>query len=766
MRILMLCGEAVRGGAQTHITTLLRALRAAGHEITAVYTAGDGESIFSGAGVSLYYLPLSLSRPWSIVSGYRRLCKLIRTNRRAGTPFTVLHAHTRLCAAIGCRAARRYGLANVVTVHGIYQKHPLLARFCQYGDHTLAVSPDIALHLIRQTPALKAQLTVTVNGVDAVYFSKQNDDQSPPAQGHRILALSRLDADTFLPAQALLAALPRILCQYPQTELWFAGDGTHRAALQEMALPLLRQSPHAVRFLGAVADVRALIAACDLVVAVSRAAMEAILMEKPVLCEGQFGAGGFFCPALYARALSTNLCFRDAPPTDAARMAEQILAFFRMPQAEVRTILQQNRAFIAAHYSVTQMCTDAESAYTAAQKPLLLLAGYYGYDNLGDEVLCKAAVRVLQQHTPSARLVILSGSVSKSRRLTGCTALWRYRLWSISHLLARADALVFGGGNILQNQTSGRSLTYYVWLLRVAKRTGARRILLSNGIGPLFGNRAIRAVAASCRPPSPDFHSKSHIFRTRPVFLTSPETHSAASCRLNPSEKVPSSGGTVSQPAVPRSDIYRDPPPDAALPAVPIFLPPMPLWEFPQILISVRDAVSRTQLRQLGIATADAQIVPDLSAALPLVPDFAALPLRLPALPLAVVSIRISTGKEATAFALRQLLPHLRQGGGAVLFPMQPKDGAACRKFLHRMARAWRSQFPKQAFPAHAVHLCAPKEATLPALLALLADPRTKLVLSDRLHLWIFARRYRIPVVPLPGNFKLRAWEDTVAEKA
>lgn len=725
MRILMLCGEAVRGGAQTHISTLLHALCAAGHEVSVVYTAGDGKAIFGGVRVSFYFMPLSLSRPWSIIAGYRQLCKLIRKNRRAGTPFTVLHAHTRLCAAIGCRAARRYGLASVVTVHGIYQKHSLLARFCQYGDHTLAVSQDIALHLIQQTPALKDHLTVTVNGVDAAYFSPQSNEKNHPAQGYRILALSRLDADTLLPAQALLSALPQILHRYPQTELWFAGDGEHRAALQEMAAPLLRQHPHAVRFLGAVADVRVPIAACDLVVAVSRAAMEAILMEKPVLCEGQFGAGGFFCPALYARALTTNLCFRDAPPTSTARMAEQILSFFRMPQAEVRTILQQNRAFIAAQYSVTQMRADAESAYSAAQKPLLLLAGYYGYDNLGDEVLCKAAVRVLQQHTPSAHIILLSGSAVKSRLLTGCAALWRYRFWTISHLLSRADALVFGGGNILQNQTSDRSLSYYVWLLRAAKRAGARRILLSNGIGPLFGKRAIRSVSASCH--------------------------------MKPSAKI-------SAPAANQLNTCQIPPPDAALPAVPNFLPFLPLWELPQILISVRDAVSRAQLQHLGIATENVKIVPDLSAALPLEPDADAPPLHLPPLSFAVVSIRISTGKEAIAFALRQLLPHLRQGGGVVLFPMQPKDGMACRKFLRQMKCTWHRQFPDQAFPAQRVSLCAPEKATLSTLLALLANPHTKFVLSDRLHLLIFAQRYRIPALPLPGNFKLCAWKETVTE--
>ena len=59
-----------------------------------------------------------------------------------------------------------------------------------------------------------------------------------------------------------------------------------------------------------------------------------------------------------------------------------------------------------------------------------------------------------------------------------------------------ARALVFGGGNLLQDATSRRSLVYYLALLRKGKQRGCRTLLHGAGLGPLSPRGWAKCTAA------------------------------------------------------------------------------------------------------------------------------------------------------------------------------------------------------------------------------------------------------------------------------
>ena len=63
--------------------------------------------------------------------------------------------------------------------------------------------------------------------------------------------------------------------------------------------------------------------------------------------------------------------------------------------------------------------------------------------------------------------------------------------------LKRADVFIFGGGSLLQNKTSNRSLLYYLFLIDRAKKYCKRRIMLANGIGPISDARYRSASLAA-----------------------------------------------------------------------------------------------------------------------------------------------------------------------------------------------------------------------------------------------------------------------------
>ena len=113
----------------------------------------------------------------------------------------------------------------------------------------------------------------------------------------------------------------------------------------------------------------------------------------------------------------------------------------------------------------------------------VLLCGYYGEHNLGDDALLQV---LLQQLGPDTRAVITAHDLAAVKaqaptaRCVDRRSLPRV-LWAINSV----DTVVFGGGSLLQDSTSFNSLVYYLALLVVARLRGRRVVLWGQGLGPL-----------------------------------------------------------------------------------------------------------------------------------------------------------------------------------------------------------------------------------------------------------------------------------------
>lgn len=125
----------------------------------------------------------------------------------------------------------------------------------------------------------------------------------------------------------------------------------------------------------------------------------------------------------------------------------------------------------------------------------VLVSGYYGFANGGDEAIALSISRELRArgHTP----VLLSADPAHTAALCGCEAAPRMQPLALARELRRADLLLSGGGGLLQDKTSGRNLTYYLGLIRLARLLGTPAAVFNQSIGPLSvrgGNRVARAV--------------------------------------------------------------------------------------------------------------------------------------------------------------------------------------------------------------------------------------------------------------------------------
>ena len=115
----------------------------------------------------------------------------------------------------------------------------------------------------------------------------------------------------------------------------------------------------------------------------------------------------------------------------------------------------------------------------------LVISGYYGFGNAGDEAMLTAMVGALRQADPSVRITVLSGNPADTRRRHGVEALHRLNLWRIGWTLLHADLLISGGGSLLQDVTSGRSIFYYLGVMQLACWLGCPVMLYAQGIGPI-----------------------------------------------------------------------------------------------------------------------------------------------------------------------------------------------------------------------------------------------------------------------------------------
>ncbi|NLY84882.1 MAG: polysaccharide pyruvyl transferase CsaB [Tissierellia bacterium] len=115
----------------------------------------------------------------------------------------------------------------------------------------------------------------------------------------------------------------------------------------------------------------------------------------------------------------------------------------------------------------------------------ILIVGYYGSDNLGDEMLLKATINLLNKTYDNPEITAITYSVKNTRKTHGINGISRNKYFQILKGIKRADIVVGGGGSMLQNVTSNRSLIYYLTILSLSKLLGKRVVLLGNGIGPL-----------------------------------------------------------------------------------------------------------------------------------------------------------------------------------------------------------------------------------------------------------------------------------------
>ncbi len=125
----------------------------------------------------------------------------------------------------------------------------------------------------------------------------------------------------------------------------------------------------------------------------------------------------------------------------------------------------------------------------------IVVSGYYGSKNAGDEAMLAAMIEVLSDLDPKVNITVISANPQDTMQRHGVQAVSWIRLPDILRALREADLLLSGGGSLLQNVTSGRSLYYYMGIIFLARLVGTPVMLYAQGIGPIYGRVARRLMS-------------------------------------------------------------------------------------------------------------------------------------------------------------------------------------------------------------------------------------------------------------------------------
>ena len=117
--------------------------------------------------------------------------------------------------------------------------------------------------------------------------------------------------------------------------------------------------------------------------------------------------------------------------------------------------------------------------------PKIVISGYYGFDNCGDEAVLFAMIHCLKELLPNARITVLSANPKKTCELYGVKAVNRWNPVSVAFAILKCRLLISGGGSLLQDVTSAKSPGYYLGVIRIAHLFRKKVMIYSQGVGPL-----------------------------------------------------------------------------------------------------------------------------------------------------------------------------------------------------------------------------------------------------------------------------------------
>ena len=115
----------------------------------------------------------------------------------------------------------------------------------------------------------------------------------------------------------------------------------------------------------------------------------------------------------------------------------------------------------------------------------IVICGSYGLGNAGDESILKAILQEVRTAAPQEEITVLSRNPEETSARHGVRSIHMFDIPTMRKTMRHARLYINGGGSLIQDVTSRRSLWYYLFTLRTAKKQGCKVLMYGCGIGPV-----------------------------------------------------------------------------------------------------------------------------------------------------------------------------------------------------------------------------------------------------------------------------------------
>ena len=506
MKVIHLISGGDSGGAKTHVLSLLQHLN---KTITAQLVCfRDGPFADEAR---------SMGIPTAICGGnniFRIRRQLTDTIRQEG--YELIHCHGARANMIGALLRKTTGLPVVTTVHSDYRLDymgPPLSRLT-FGtinayalrklDYRIGVSDAMVDLLIsRGFPA------------DRFYAIYNGIDFTPaPPQGDRLPYLMSLGADVdddsvvvgiaarLNPVKDMSTLIRGFAAGYrkcPRLRLVIAGDGEEREKLENLAreLGVEKQVTFAGwisggmdRFYSAL-DINALTSLSETFpyaltegARFHLATVATAVGGIPYLIDSS--VNGFLVPSGDWQALGEHLAALGNDDALRHEMGEKLYQKASTQfsiQKTVDTQLHIYREIIRRH------------SRPNADRDGVVICGAYGRGNAGDDAILEAILQEMRSIDPDMPVLVLSKDPKSTRLAYRVQAVHRSNFPAWLRAMRRAKLYINGGGSLIQDVTSRRSLWFYLHNISAAKKAGCRVQMYGCGIGPVTRENHRRLAA-------------------------------------------------------------------------------------------------------------------------------------------------------------------------------------------------------------------------------------------------------------------------------
>ncbi len=507
MKVIHLISGGDTGGAKTHVHSLLQNL-SRGMDITLVCFR-DGPFAREAAELGIETRVCS----GGFFSALREVRRMI-----AEEGFELVHTHGSRANLAGAILRSTCGRPVVSTIHSDYRLdymgRPLAA--ATYGVLNVLALRRIKYHVgvsdamrdLLISRRFPRETTFAIyNGLDFSREPKRHDRAAfcarvgaNVAPGDIVVgAAARLDPVKDL--ATLVRGFAAAREGHPELKLIIAGEGPERPALEALAEELGVRG--AVTLAGWLDDMEEFYSALDINTLSSLsetfpyALTEGAAYRLPTVASA---VGGI--PRLIEDG-KTGFLFA---PGDWEKLGVRLAQLASDPGLRERLgAAVHERA--AREFSVEATCREQRAVYEeilereARGRSGVVICGAYGMGNSGDEAILDAIVAEMRAIDPLMPLTVMTRDPAGASARLGLTAVHTFNFPRFLAVMRRRALYINGGGSLIQDVTSRRSLWYYLFTLRAAKRLGCKVMMYGCGIGPVKrpgGVERTRRVLNSC----------------------------------------------------------------------------------------------------------------------------------------------------------------------------------------------------------------------------------------------------------------------------